>query len=273
MLPATASAPQAGMALAVGGLSTLSPTGRWVVPPPGTSSSPAVSGAAPESLALANTSDAAERYIAYAVDAVGRPHARGRHARRRHHRRRVGSPARRRRPRPDHGARQRSDGGERGRRAHRWHRRGDDAGHPARRRRSGCSPRRATGCGAGSGATAHGPRPGQAARQQQGEEDRAGEADQALDPGDEAADAVVPRPDEPGLGQRTGGAAARRALAHRHGQGRVGGLAREHLQLALQLLDLGLNAVELLPARPARRPPSWPWPGWSGTAGGWPPAR
>jgi hypothetical protein len=70
-LPSSASAPQAGMALAVGELSTLSPTGRWVVPPPGTTSSPAVSGAAPESLALANTSGAPERFIAYAVTPSG----------------------------------------------------------------------------------------------------------------------------------------------------------------------------------------------------------
>ena len=44
------------MVVAVGGLSTDSPSGEWVVPPPGTSDSPAVTGAAPAYLALFNTS-------------------------------------------------------------------------------------------------------------------------------------------------------------------------------------------------------------------------
>ena len=57
--PATATPPpQAGVAAAVDGLSTESPSGEWVVPPPGTSDSPAVSGAAPAYLALLNTSTA-----------------------------------------------------------------------------------------------------------------------------------------------------------------------------------------------------------------------
>ncbi len=63
--------PQAGMAVAVDGLSTQSPTGEWVVPPPGTSDSPAVSGAAPDYLALFNTTTASERYTAAATGASG----------------------------------------------------------------------------------------------------------------------------------------------------------------------------------------------------------
>jgi hypothetical protein len=63
--------PQAGVAVAVGGLSTDSPSGEWVVPPPGTSASPAVSGAAPAYLALLNTSTAAETYSAAATTATG----------------------------------------------------------------------------------------------------------------------------------------------------------------------------------------------------------
>jgi hypothetical protein len=63
--------PQAGMVAAVGGLSTDSPSGEWVVPPPGTSDSPAVSGAAPASLALYNSSTTAETYSAAATVASG----------------------------------------------------------------------------------------------------------------------------------------------------------------------------------------------------------
>ena len=56
-LPGSASAPQAGMALAVDGLTHRSRRpATWVVPPPGTSANPAVSGAAPAALALLNTS-------------------------------------------------------------------------------------------------------------------------------------------------------------------------------------------------------------------------
>jgi hypothetical protein len=63
--------PQAGMVAAVGGLSTDSPSGEWVVPPPGTSDSPAVSGAAPASLALYNSTATAETYSAAATLASG----------------------------------------------------------------------------------------------------------------------------------------------------------------------------------------------------------
>jgi len=71
VLPGSASSPRAGMALAVDGLSTVSPTGAWVVPPPGTAVNPAVSGAAPAYLAITNTSGATERYTADAVAPSG----------------------------------------------------------------------------------------------------------------------------------------------------------------------------------------------------------
>ena len=50
------------MAVAVDGLSTRHPASEWVVPPPGTAANPAVSGAAPASLALINTSAGPETY-------------------------------------------------------------------------------------------------------------------------------------------------------------------------------------------------------------------
>lgn len=64
---ASAAAPQAGAAIAVDGLTTTTPSGEWVVPPPGTSGNLAVSGAAPHALALVNVSGAAETFRAYAV--------------------------------------------------------------------------------------------------------------------------------------------------------------------------------------------------------------
>ncbi len=70
-LPGSATAPQAGMAMAVDGLSTESPTGEWLVPGPGTSASPAVSGVVLNSLALTNTSGAAETYTVYNVTPSG----------------------------------------------------------------------------------------------------------------------------------------------------------------------------------------------------------
>jgi len=63
--------PQAGTAVAVGGLSSTVSTHEWVVPPPGTSDSLAVSGAAPASLALFNTSASSETYSAMATTASG----------------------------------------------------------------------------------------------------------------------------------------------------------------------------------------------------------
>ncbi len=71
-LPATATpAPQAGVAVAVGGSSADSPSGEWVVPAPGTSASPAVPGAAPAYLALFNSSTSAETYSAAGTTASG----------------------------------------------------------------------------------------------------------------------------------------------------------------------------------------------------------
>ncbi len=63
--------PQSGVAAAVDGLSAQSPSGQWVVPPPGTSDSPAVSGATPEYLAVFNTSTGRETYNAVATTASG----------------------------------------------------------------------------------------------------------------------------------------------------------------------------------------------------------
>ena len=70
-VPAALVSPQAGVSVAVDGVSTTSPSGEWVVPPPGTTSSPAVSGAAPASLALLNTSAGPESYSAFAPTSSG----------------------------------------------------------------------------------------------------------------------------------------------------------------------------------------------------------
>jgi hypothetical protein len=60
-------APQAGLAPAVDGLTIATPTNEWIVPPPGTSATPAVTGAAPHTLAIVNLGDAPEAFSAYAV--------------------------------------------------------------------------------------------------------------------------------------------------------------------------------------------------------------
>ncbi|HEX4127561.1 MAG TPA: DUF5719 family protein [Acidimicrobiales bacterium] len=71
-LPATATPPPlAGVVVAVDGLSAGTPTHQWVVPPPGSAGTPAVSGAAPASLALFNTSTGSERYTAASISAAG----------------------------------------------------------------------------------------------------------------------------------------------------------------------------------------------------------
>jgi hypothetical protein len=70
-IPGSSVSPQDGMAVAVDGLSTRSPSGQWVVPPPGTPSNPAVSGVAPGYLALLNTSASAESYRAFASTTSG----------------------------------------------------------------------------------------------------------------------------------------------------------------------------------------------------------
>jgi hypothetical protein len=69
--PSSASAPQVGLTNAIDGLSAASPTGYWVVPPPGTQAAPAVSNAAPYQLALLNTSDSAAGYTVFAVSPYG----------------------------------------------------------------------------------------------------------------------------------------------------------------------------------------------------------
>jgi hypothetical protein len=65
--PSTANAPQAGLANAIDRLTASPPTDIWMVPPPGTTASPVVSGAAPHQLALSNASGAR---TGYNVDAV-----------------------------------------------------------------------------------------------------------------------------------------------------------------------------------------------------------
>ncbi|HEX3333388.1 MAG TPA: DUF5719 family protein [Acidimicrobiales bacterium] len=67
LAPGSATSPQAGLAPGIAGPSQTSPTGEWLVPPPGTSANPAFGGAAPRSLAVSNTSGAAENVRVYAV--------------------------------------------------------------------------------------------------------------------------------------------------------------------------------------------------------------
>jgi hypothetical protein len=77
-VPASAPSPQSGLAAAVDGLSTASPTRQWVVAPPGTSAAQPVAGAAPNSLALTNTSGGDVDYRAFAMSPSGdRPLASG----------------------------------------------------------------------------------------------------------------------------------------------------------------------------------------------------
>jgi hypothetical protein len=71
VLPASSSAPQAGTAMAVDALTALSPTGTWLVPPPGTSTNTAVTGATPADLGLLNVSSGAARYTAFVVTSSG----------------------------------------------------------------------------------------------------------------------------------------------------------------------------------------------------------
>jgi hypothetical protein len=69
--PGSAPAPQSGLAAAVDGLSTASPTQQWVVAPPGTSTALPISGAVPNALALTNTSGGAVDYRAFATSPSG----------------------------------------------------------------------------------------------------------------------------------------------------------------------------------------------------------
>ena len=68
--PGATQSPKAGMTLAVEGLSATWSSGRWVVPPPGTSGTLAVAGAAPAYLALQNTSGVPETFRATAESAT-----------------------------------------------------------------------------------------------------------------------------------------------------------------------------------------------------------
>ena len=61
--PATATAPQDGVANGVNELSAASPSRRWVVPAPGSLAAPATPGAAPTHLALTNLSGKREAYV------------------------------------------------------------------------------------------------------------------------------------------------------------------------------------------------------------------
>ena len=61
--PATAPAPQFGLASAVNELSAATPGRRWVVPAPGSAAAPATPGAAPINLALTNLSGTQESYL------------------------------------------------------------------------------------------------------------------------------------------------------------------------------------------------------------------
>ena len=239
--------PQAGMARGGGRPEHRSrPRGEWVVPPPGTSASPAVSGAAPAYLALFNTSATSETYTAGATTAVGQQRGRHGHAGGRAPRSSVyGAAARRRRARPDHGAASgpmavSEDVGPVGGR-----RRGSMPGHPAGRRHRRLSRRAPTGCGAGSAATGRGRRarttPSSSRAKSSGPARRITPSTPATKPPMLACQARTSPDSGSGLGAGAGG-----ALADRHGQRRVRRLARQQLQLALQLLDLGLNGVQLL---------------------------
>jgi hypothetical protein len=61
--PSTAAAPQAGLSDAVGALSATWPSHAWVVPSPGSTITPAYSGAIPETLTLANPTDHVVTYV------------------------------------------------------------------------------------------------------------------------------------------------------------------------------------------------------------------
>jgi hypothetical protein len=65
--PASATAPQAGVAAAVDGLTSSTPASEWIVPPPGTQASPAVNGVAHDALAILNVGDESETFRAYAI--------------------------------------------------------------------------------------------------------------------------------------------------------------------------------------------------------------
>jgi Family of unknown function (DUF5719) len=65
--PAAATAPQAGVAVAVDDLTSTTQASEWVVPPPGTPASPAISGVAQNALTILNVGDVRASFRAYAV--------------------------------------------------------------------------------------------------------------------------------------------------------------------------------------------------------------
>ena len=65
--PAAATAPQAGVAAAVDGLTSSTPANEWIVPPPGTQVSPAISGVGHDALAVLNVGDGSETFRAYSI--------------------------------------------------------------------------------------------------------------------------------------------------------------------------------------------------------------
>jgi hypothetical protein len=70
--PASAAAPQAGVAVAVDGLTSSTPASEWIVPPPGTPARPAVSGVAHGALAILNVGDGGETFHAYTIGPAAR---------------------------------------------------------------------------------------------------------------------------------------------------------------------------------------------------------
>jgi hypothetical protein len=65
--PATATAPQAGVAVAVDGLTSSTPANEWIVPPPGTQARPAVSDVGHDALAVLNVGAVSETFRAYST--------------------------------------------------------------------------------------------------------------------------------------------------------------------------------------------------------------
>jgi hypothetical protein len=68
--PSTSPAPQVGMAMAIGALSAATPSGRWVVPSPGSAAQPALPGA-PARLVVANVSTERESYVVEVMEPTG----------------------------------------------------------------------------------------------------------------------------------------------------------------------------------------------------------
>jgi hypothetical protein len=66
--PASAAAPQAGVAVAVDGLTSSTAADEWIVPPPGTQASPAVKDVAHDALAILNVGGEGETFHAYTIE-------------------------------------------------------------------------------------------------------------------------------------------------------------------------------------------------------------